>query len=60
MTAIASFPMRAERDLWGYGPAKPQARWPEDARVAVSFVVNFEEGAEYAISDGDDRNESDP
>jgi len=39
----------------GYGRAKPKAEWPNGARVAVSFVVNFEEGAEYAISDRDDR-----
>jgi len=46
------------RDFIGYGRAKPYARWPGDNRVAVSFVVNFEEGSEYAISDGDDRNEA--
>lgn len=46
------------RDFIGYGGAKPSARWPGDNRVAVSFVVNFEEGSEYAISDGDDRNEA--
>ena len=46
------------RDFIGYGRAKPSARWPGDNRVAVSFVVNFEEGSEYAISDGDDRNEA--
>jgi peptidoglycan/xylan/chitin deacetylase (PgdA/CDA1 family) len=48
----------ATRDFLGYGRDKPKAHWPEDARVAVSFVVNFEEGAEYAISDGDERNEA--
>jgi len=46
------------RDFIGYGRDKPAARWPGDNRVAVSFVVNFEEGSEYAISDGDDRNEA--
>jgi len=46
------------RDFIGYGRDKPSARWPGDNRVAVSFVVNFEEGSEYAISDGDDRNEA--
>ena len=46
------------RDFRGYGRTKPKAEWPDGARVAVSFVVNFEEGAEYAISDGDDRNEA--
>ena len=46
------------RDFWGYGPDKPAIRWPGGARVAVSFVVNFEEGAEFSIADGDDRNEA--
>ena len=35
----------------------PSVRWPGGARVAVSFVVNFEEGAELSVSDGDERNE---
>jgi peptidoglycan/xylan/chitin deacetylase (PgdA/CDA1 family) len=48
----------ATRDFLGYGRDKPKAHWPGDARVAVSFVVNFEEGAEYAISDGDEHNEA--
>jgi peptidoglycan/xylan/chitin deacetylase (PgdA/CDA1 family) len=46
------------RDFIGYGRDKPSARWPGDARVAVSFVVNFEEGSEYSMTDGDDRNEA--
>jgi allantoinase len=36
----------------------PDPQWPGSARVAVSFVVNVEEGAELSISAGDDRNES--
>jgi peptidoglycan/xylan/chitin deacetylase (PgdA/CDA1 family) len=47
-----------ERDFLGYGRDKPATRWPGDARVAVSFVVNFEEGAELSMTDGDDRNEA--
>ncbi|MBV9858615.1 MAG: polysaccharide deacetylase family protein [Alphaproteobacteria bacterium] len=46
------------RDLLGYGGSPPDPRWPEGARVAVSIVVNFEEGAEYSIADGDDENEA--
>lgn len=46
------------RDLRGYANRLPEIRWPNGSKVAVSFVVNFEEGAEYTISDGDDRNES--
>jgi peptidoglycan/xylan/chitin deacetylase (PgdA/CDA1 family) len=48
----------SRRDFVGYGRHIPQARWPGEARVAVSFVVNFEEGAEFAISEGDSANES--
>ncbi|MDA9528697.1 polysaccharide deacetylase [Bradyrhizobium sp. CCBAU 25338] len=42
-----------ERDLRGYGRARPDIVWPNGARVAVSLVVNFEEGAELAIEQGD-------
>ncbi|MFK7942074.1 MAG: polysaccharide deacetylase family protein, partial [Paracoccaceae bacterium] len=41
------------RDLIGYGAAPPQIVWPNGARVAVSIVVNFEEGAEQQVGDGD-------
>ena len=46
------------RDFWGYGPTPPHAQWPHDAQVAISFVLNLEEGAELAISAGDKGNES--
>ncbi|MET0971745.1 MAG: polysaccharide deacetylase family protein [Tardiphaga sp.] len=46
-----------QRDLVGYAGAAPHPRWPGDARVAVSFVINFEEGAEFSVSEGDSRNE---
>jgi hypothetical protein len=45
------------RDLVGYAGAPPDPRWPGAARVAVSFVINFEEGAEFSVSEGDERNE---
>jgi peptidoglycan/xylan/chitin deacetylase (PgdA/CDA1 family) len=45
------------RDFFGYGPTPPNASWPGGARVAVSFVVNVEEGAELSVIDGDERNE---
>lgn len=41
------------RDLTGYGEAPPAWKLPGGARLAVSLVVNFEEGAEAAVSDGD-------
>ncbi len=45
------------RDLKGYGRTPPDAKWPGGARVAVSFVINFEEGAELSLSAGDASNE---
>jgi len=46
------------RDFVGYGAAPPDPRWPGGARVAVSLVLNIEEGAELSLSSGDERNES--
>ena len=44
---------RYPRDLKGYGRHPVHARWPGDARVAVQFVLNFEEGGENAVVHGD-------
>jgi len=41
------------RDLTGYGPTPPDPRWPNGARVAVQFVINYEEGAENSVLNGD-------
>ncbi len=41
------------RDLVGYGRQAPQAQWPGQARVAVQFVLNYEEGGENATLHGD-------
>ncbi len=46
------------RDLFGYGPNPPQAKWPNGARIAVQFVLNYEEGAENSILHGDAASES--
>lgn len=46
------------RDLKGYGDNPPNVRWPNGAQLAVSLVVNVEEGAELSRADGDERNES--
>jgi allantoinase len=46
------------RDLVGYGRRRPNARWPGGARVAVQFAINYEEGSEYTILDGDGRTEA--
>jgi peptidoglycan/xylan/chitin deacetylase (PgdA/CDA1 family) len=45
------------RDFIGYGRDLPDVRWPGGAGLAVSFVLNFEEGAEFSVADGDPRNE---
>jgi putative urate catabolism protein len=45
------------RDLAGYGRHPPHARWPSGARIAVQFVLNFEEGAENCVLDGDPASE---
>jgi len=49
--------MSDRRDLRGYWGNEPHSPWPNGARLAVSFVVNIEEGAELSIGDGDERNE---
>ena len=50
----ASYP----RDLAGYGRTPPHPRWPTRARVAVQFVVNFEEGGENNVLHGDPASEA--
>ena len=42
-----------ERDFVGYGEHPPKAVWPDGARVAVSLVVNYEEGSEHSFAFGD-------
>lgn len=46
------------RDLIGYGPEPPFAAWPGNARVCVSIVISYEEGAEMSVLHGDDRSET--
>ncbi|WP_395689559.1 allantoinase PuuE [Caenimonas koreensis] len=41
------------RDLAGYGRNPPHPQWPGDARVALQFVLNYEEGAENSVLHGD-------
>ncbi len=48
------------RDLIGYGRAGAHARWPNDARIAVNIVVNYEEGSEYGAEPGDTEFEPPP
>ncbi len=51
--STASYP----RDLAGYGRDVPHARWPGGARIAVQFVLNYEEGGENSVLHGDDASE---
>ena len=46
------------RDLAGYGEDPPHARWPGGARIAVQFVLNYEEGAENCVLHGDPASET--
>lgn len=41
------------RDLAGHGRQPPHARWPGQARIAVQFVLNYEEGGENSVLHGD-------
>ena len=46
------------RDLVGYGQSPPPAQWPAGARIAVQFVVNYEEGGENCVLHGDPASEA--
>jgi len=46
------------RDLKGHGAAPPQADWPGGARIALQFVINYEEGGENCILHGDATSEA--
>src|SRR3546814_14745696 len=41
------------RDFVGYGRNPPDPRWPDGARLALNLVVNYEEGSEPSVPDGD-------
>lgn len=46
------------RDLIGYGRTPPHPRWPNQARIAVQFVINYEEGGETCTLHGDQSSET--
>ena len=46
------------RDMTGYGRTPPDPRWPGGARICVQFVINYEEGGENNILDGDAASEA--
>ena len=53
MTTLSKPDPGYPRDLVGYGRNPPHARWPGNARVAVQFVLNYEEGGENCVLHGD-------
>jgi putative urate catabolism protein len=57
-TAMTQHPEHYPRDLVGHGPRPPHPRWPGGARIAVQFVLNYEEGAENAVLHGDAASET--
>ena len=46
------------RDMVGYGRSPPDPRWPHDAKIAVQFVINYEEGGESCVLHGDAASEA--
>lgn len=50
--------MKYPRDMTGYGPTPPAANWPNDARIAVQIVLNYEEGGENNLLHGDAASEA--
>ena len=46
------------RDMIGYGATPPDAQWPNEARIAVQFVINYEEGGENNVLHGDKGSEA--
>jgi allantoinase len=59
--ALQAFPDQPvpgpQRDYVGYGRYIPKVRWPDNARVAINLVLNYEEGSEYAHPAGDKKND---
>lgn len=51
-------PARYPRDMRGYGPTPPDPRWPGGAKIAVQFVINYEEGGENCLLHGDAASEA--
>jgi peptidoglycan/xylan/chitin deacetylase (PgdA/CDA1 family) len=56
--AVAPRDPATPRDLIGYGADPPRVAWPGGALLALNFVLNYEEGSEYALGDGDGRSET--
>lgn len=50
--------MRYTRDMRGFGPNPPKANWPNNAKIAIQVVLNYEEGGENCILHGDAASEA--
>ena len=50
-------PKKNIRDMIGYGSKSVKVVWPNNARIAVQIVLNYEEGAENCVSNGDKNSE---
>ena len=50
--------MKYPRDLLGYGQNLPKVVWPKKAKIAVQFVLNYEEGGENCLLHGDEASEA--
>ena len=50
-------PLGPDRDFIGYGRNAPKVVWPGDAKLALSLVINYEEGSERSLYAGDMTNE---
>ena len=49
---------KIERDFIGYSNNYPKFRWPNNSKIAIQFVLNYEEGAENCVLNGDQDSES--
>ena len=54
----STMPDRYPRDMRGYGPTPPNPHWPDGARIAVQFVLNYEEDCENNVLHGDAASEA--
>jgi len=50
--------IRYDRDMLGYGATPPKTNWPNNAKIAVQFVLNYEEGGENCVLHGDAASEA--
>ena len=54
---MTDVPLTPSRDFIGHAGEPPAVAWPNDARIAVNFCINYEDGGERCVLEGDDRSE---